>query len=344
MTIEIPESNKAPGLHYAFAGNGRELPIIDITDSTFLNALPDSRELEVLRRRYLEQTERSHRMPRWLWNLFMWQLRRKSQIYKAVDDAAGSFLPGLSTYLMKLPPAMLGAWANRYDRKVACSLPSVAVRLRLHHMATLASQAIAPLLKAKPDTPLHIINIAGGPCSDTFNTLRLLQKYQHGLLSGRRVRITVLDLDSTGPAFAKRALNAWLQPGAPLHGLDITLEHRLYDWNRIGMLKNLTTNPDLFNSTVLVSSEGGLFEYGTDSAISANLQTLLAQLPPATIIVGSVTRKGEVMQSFKSPPGGKQRSTIPRSLEEFGALAKTGGWKLVKAEENLLSWDVQLAR
>ena len=94
---------------------------------------------------------------------------------------------------------------------------------------------------------------------DSLNALILIQKEQPGLLEGRRIYIHVLDLDAVGPSFGSRALAALRSDGAPLCGLEITLDHIVYDWTHPSDLHKIVS---MFNAddVVIASSEGGLFE------------------------------------------------------------------------------------
>lgn len=74
-----------------------------------------------------------------------------------------------------------------------------------------------------------MVNIAGGPAADSWNTLILLQKEHTALLAGRHIRIYVLDVDAEGPDFGGRALTALTAEDGPL--VDAALEYIKYDWS-----------------------------------------------------------------------------------------------------------------
>ena len=66
----------------------------------------------------------------------------------------GAILSGLTTYLLKLGPDNLGdAYAKPIDRRIAASVPTMAVRLRLQDMATLLADALAPHAGGAPEAP-----------------------------------------------------------------------------------------------------------------------------------------------------------------------------------------------
>jgi hypothetical protein len=248
----------------------------------------------------------------------------------------------MNTYLLKLGPDNLGAaYARPIDRRIAAALPVMAVRLRLADMATLLAGALAPTLEARPRHPLRLVNIAGGPAMDSLNALILLRRDHPGVLDGRRIQIDVLDRDGDGPAFGARALTALRADGAPLHGLDVQLRHIRADWTETGPLRDLLRAARIGTSVIAGSSEGGLFEYGTDAEIEANLDCLRDEAPSHFVMVGSVTRADEPVQRLRAT---SRAATRPRGLTAFRALAARCGWRVARAIERPFSDHVVLAR
>ena len=86
----------------------------------------------------------------------------------------------------------------------------------------------------------------------------------------------MLDLQTDGPAFGANALAALKQADGPLHGLAVEFDHRPYDWNEPAVLVQTVAKSRAVGAIVAASSEGGLFEYGSDEAIVANLRGLSA--------------------------------------------------------------------
>lgn len=191
-------------------------------------------------------------------------------------------------------------------------------------MATLLADGLGDALEAEPAVPLHLVNIAGGPAIDSMNALVLLRQRRVDL--NRRIVIHVLDQDGAGPFFTD---------GAPLAGLDVAFDHRRYDWNDTAALAALLRETD--GAIVGASSEGGLFEYGDDDAVVANLKTLRAGGVRA--VTGSVTsnterhRRNITVSRFK---------LHPRGLEGFAPLATRGGFRLARSEPAQLSDQVLL--
>jgi len=184
--------------------------------------------------------------------------------------------------------------------------------------------------------PLHLINIAGGPAIDSLNTLMILNR-AHGDLLQRQIVVHVLDLDEAGPFFGNNALAALMADGAPLAGLDVVFDHRRYDWGEPAPLDALLRELGAANAIVAASSEGGLFEYGSDAAILANLETL--QAGNVKLVAGSVTSSDETRRRQITASRFK---LVPRGLEGFAPLAALAGYRIAQAETAQLSDQVLL--
>jgi hypothetical protein len=237
---------------------------------------------------------------------------------------------------LKLGPNNLDAVTTHpVDRRIAESVPVLSIRLRLQDVAELLASALAKPLAANPASPLHLFNIAGGPAVDSLNALILLKRDAPATLAGRRVFISVLDLDSAGPSFGSRALKSLSVPGAPLHGLAIDFRHIRYDWTRAAELGPLIEGARRENAVIAVSSEGGLFDYGSDEEITANLQ----QLREAVVVVGSVTRGDALARRLLDSGNVPVR---PRGLANFGALVERAGWRISRAIERPINDQVAL--
>jgi hypothetical protein len=88
---------------------------------------------------------------------------------------------------------------------------------------------------------------------------------------------------------------------------------------------------------IAASSEGGLFEYGGDDAIVANLEAL--HVGNVKLIAGSVTRSDEARRRTIAASRFK---LIPRGLEGFAPLAARAGYRIARAETAQLSDQVLL--
>lgn len=328
--LKVLEKNKKSGVCYAVTTDGVELPVIDITHPAFALTRPNDAEWETMVQRALADQEKFNRLPAWLQAGLMWLLSRQSLLMRGLRGAAGTYLSGMNTYLLKLGPENFGsAYAGKLDKTIAASVPALCIRLRLQAMARMLADGISPVLAARPGQPWHILNIAGGPCADSLNMLILLHQEKPQLLAGRELKIHVLDLESPGPVFAGRALEALQAPGAPLQGVNAGLVHVPYHWSKPQVLREYISDLNLNQSVVAVSSEGGLFDYGTDAEILGNLQVLRELTPRDTVLAGTITQAegpGRVLNQTS------RALTIPRRLEEFSGLAGQAGWRV---QENL---------
>ena len=317
MDLRIPERNKRPGVCYAATDEGIELPVIDVSRTEFRPEV-DPAELPARFERHAAEMARFQRLPRPVRGLLLRLWGRRSILLKGVQDASGTFLGGMSTYLLKLGPANLGdGYASGIDRKIAAAYPALSVRFRLADTAGLMAASLARSLADLREQEIHLLNIAGGPASDSLNALILLRRDHPGLLEGRAFHIHVLDVQAAAPGFGRRALAALRAPGAPLHGVEVSLEHRSYDWSDVAPLRAQVR--ELGPGLVLGSSEGGLFHYGSDGEIVANLEALGEHTPPGFGLVGSL--------SLRELPF----SPVPAralDLARFQTLAEGAGWRL----------------
>ncbi len=333
------ETKKKPGVCYALTKDGIELPVIDVTHPCFALKLGDSEQRAIVEK-FLQQGTPFHFLPRFLRSRLLEFLFRESILAQGIRQVQDSFMPGMHTYLLKLGPDMLGsAYAKPIDRKIASALPSLAVRLRLQDVANLMAGTLLPLLSDNPRRPLHFLNIAGGPAIDSLNALIVLAKKRRDVLAEREVSIYVLDLDDAGPAFGEAALRALSAEGAPLHGIRIAFRAIHYDWSEVATLKTQLDEARADGASIMCSSEGGLFEYGSDDEIEANLKVLRAA-PEVLGVVGSVTRSDEPIQRLKQISSTRTR---PRGLTVFGNLVRETGWQIASVIERPFSDHFVLA-
>ncbi|MCK9918400.1 hypothetical protein MXD81_55685 [Microbacteriaceae bacterium K1510] len=320
---------------YASTRDGLRLPVIDVTDPRF--AVPD--DAESLSRLFALSTaeeQRNRRLPGFVMRFLLRRAAKQSLILRALFGGDASFVDGVTTYLMKLGAELPAPYDSSMDKRVATSPHLTLLRLRTQQVAKLLADALAPELANATSAPLHLVNIAGGPAIDSLNALILLRRRDADLLR-RPIAIHVLDQDDAGPLFGGNALTALMQDGAPLNGLDITFRHRHYDWNTPTALDVLLGEMNASGAIIGASSEGGLFEYGVDDAIVANLTALRAHSVSA--VVGSVT---------SADPSQRRRITAsrfklyPRGLQGFAPLAERGGWRIARSEPAQLSDQVLL--
>src|SRR5262249_40198288 len=90
-------------------------------------------------------------------------------------------------------------------------------------------------------------------------------------------------------------------------------------------------------TVVAATSEGGLFEYGSDAAVAANLAALHAG--GAGAMAGSVTRADAFTRRALSA---SRFHLVPRGAEAFARLAEHAGWRLARCKPSLISDQVLL--
>jgi hypothetical protein len=291
------------------------LPIVDVTNPAFAIS-PSEDELAAMKAQYVIESAQSQDVSP--------ELRAalgRSRLGRGLMSARGTFLTGLNTYLLKLGADNLPADFDPIDKRIAASFPSMTARLRLQDMARLISEGLTDRLATDRERPLHFINIAGGPAADSWNTLICLQPVDSAL-AHREISVSVLDVDDQGPAFGAQAFEALQAVGAMLHGLRIRFHHEPYNWAESGELRRILRPDAAQQSLCAVSSEGGLFEYGSDDEIAANLTTLHELTPPDTIVVGSACREGELTRIH----AGIGVTLRPRPRDAFRALVERAGW------------------
>jgi hypothetical protein len=336
MKVSLPEKNKRPGVCYAFTREGVELPVVDISHPAFTLAVGTDEQRRMVEQ-FLKAGTPFASLPKLLRNLLLRFFLRGSVLARGIHQSSGTFMSGLQTYLLKLGPEMLGeAYAGPIDRRIATSLPGLSVRLRLQDMAELMADSTGDVLGAEPRRPLRLVNIAGGPAIDSLNALILL--HQRSTLGQRDIAIDVLDRDEEGPSFGEAALAA-LSAG-PLSGVRIAFHHMRYEWQEPSPLQAVLGRASKDGAFVICSSEGGLFEYGSDEEIRENLKILHA-FAEVQSVVGSVTRADEPVQYLRQT---NTAATRPRGLEVFGKLAASAGWEISRAIERPFSDQVLLLK
>jgi hypothetical protein len=320
---------------YAKTEQGGELAVIDVTNPAFGVAATDA-ELAAMAEQYILEAGKQQEVP-----AALREALRNSMLGRGLMAATGTFLDGMSTYLLKLGPENLGMEASPIDKKIAASFPAFTARLRLQDMARLLADGLVRSAAVEPRRPVCLVNIGGGTGSDSWNTVIRIQSEQGELLVGREIRIAVMDLDARGPGFGGRAIEALCAHGGPLSGLKVGFRHFSYDWSEAERLPNLLRELEAGDAACGISSEGGLFEYGSDEEIVSNLQALDAGTPRDAVVVGSVTRDGEPVRASLIA---SRVSTRPRMIEGFRSLCEQGGWMVEEAMERPFSHNVRLVK
>jgi len=134
-----------------------------------------------------------------------------------------------------------------------------------------------------------------------------------------------------------RALLALSAPAEPLHGLAVQFQHHAYDWNDTAPLARLLGSPAARGAIIAASSEGGLFEYGNDEAVVANLTALARAGVP--IVAGSVTSTSDVRKRMIAQT---RFRLFARGVEGFAPLAERSGYAIAKSRTAVVSEQVLL--
>ena len=230
---------------------------------------------------------------------------------------------------------------NDIDRRIVGTLAARSLRLRLEQVARLLAEGMVQTLEQSSGAPLHVLDIAGGPALDAINALLLIDAAQPALLRARQVIVHALDIDASGPAFGKSALAALQGEGGRLAGVSVELVHTPWDWRDLPALALLLGDLEGRGAVIAATSEGGLFEYGSDGEIEGVLRTLAAGTGSAAIVTGSVTRDDPPTRLFT------RRSLfpiVPRGGTRFAQLAAASGWALSEIRPAAFSEQVLLRK
>jgi len=341
MTVLIPEKERLPGVRYALTQQGIELPVIDVTHPSF--AVDHSTAaIETVRERATAETLQWNRNPRWLQRLFMALVTRRSVLMRGLRSSEGTFLSGMNTYLIKLPPAHLASsFTTPTDRRIAAKPQIMDIRLRLQIMADLLAEKLCSDLNQAPEgVPIFLLNIAGGPTMDSLNALILAQQKSSASLSTHPIQIEVLDAHDEGPYFGRNALESLQTANGPLLGLAIRFVHEHYDWNKPASLKDVFKNLPA-DAISLGSSEGGLFHYADDDAIRANLEALREYTGSSFSFSGSLTPDTPANRAALRFSGAAMRFFQPAIFE---TLVHDTGWRIDRQVEILRTLCVRLVK
>jgi hypothetical protein len=324
-----------PDVLYAMTDDGESLPVVDVTNPAFTVNAPDT-ELASMCDQFVRESQQRPDM-----SAPLREALQRSRLGRGLIAASGTFLTGMNTYLLKLGPDNLGTDANPLDLRIAASFPALMSRVRLQDMARLLADGLSLTAAALPQRRLCLINIGGGPAADSWNALIHLHAEHPDFLPGRAIAIVVLDCDGHGPAFGARALDALRAPGAPLKSLDVGFRHLAYEWSHVDRLREVLDELEPNDAACAISSEGALFEYGSDVDVVGNLQGLCATTAPDAFVVGSVTREGGPVRSLQTTD---RVATRPRTLDAFRRLAEQAGWTVRDVIERPFTFNVRLVK
>jgi hypothetical protein len=338
MTRRDSDSPKPDDIVYATTREGFDLPVIDVTNARF--AVPDDpAAVRELHDAFVEGERRRRRVPKFIMRMLLRRAARDSRLVRALFNSSTGFLDGMSTYVMKLgADNLVPPYDTPTDRRFAASPHVPLVRLRMQQIARFIAKGLADDLAAAGAAPLSLINIGGGPALDSVNALIVLRRARPDLLR-RRVVIEVLDSSQDGFFFGANALAALKAGNGPLQGLDIGMRYYDYDLGETSALQRLVDELASAGAIIAASSEGALFEYGSDRAIVANLDALRANGAGVRLVAGSVTNADETRRRIIEET---RFRLVPRGIAGFAPLAAQAGFRIAKTKSVLLSEQVLL--
>jgi len=328
-----PETSHIPGLAYASTDNGIQLPVLDITHPQFLSTIDEDHLDEVSKasiQKMLAMGQMSDAQKRTYYEQLL-----KSYIFGPVfvKDPSANFMSGMSAYVYKLGPNLIGGGPHReFDRSASMDIGGVAMRMRIRDLCRLQADAAILQLESSPQKSLCFINIAGGAASDSINTLILILKENPTLVRSKKIEINALDIDTIGPHFALGCIEALKAQAHHFHGLDIAFHHIPHDWQDTDGLISLLSNRK--DCIVTCASEGGLFEYGVDQDIIRNLNVLYDHSSDCTRIAGTVVHEPNKVHATV-PALAKATNAGLRFLGVSGltGLLEKTGWRLERVQE-----------
>jgi len=306
---------------YAKAPDGRSLPIVDITDPFFVSHTTDE-ELEAIIADSVRKLKASSTQPRFIRRWIV----SHSILLHALMLSGKPFLGGIGTYLFKLSPACFGRGLGGFlDRKVSQAIGPLTIRLRFQAYVHLLAEELAPTLDEDLNRPLWLLSIAGGTAAESWNTLLVLQKEKPELVAVRPIGVNVLDLESEGPMFGEQVFRVLGEEGGPLHGLNLDFSDTPYDWTDVTPLQELLLKRKEEKPVVAVSSEGGLFEYGSDEEIINHLEVLQEEAPRDTVVFGTAVKDALAVRTVHTT---SSFTFLTRTEDEVAQLAAKAGWRI----------------
>jgi hypothetical protein len=309
--------------------------VIDVTHPAFALALTRE-DLAAIYEKHVEEFRKQPAL-----SPQMRETLSASVIGSALIASSGTFLAAIPTYYLKVGAQNVAPGGHPIDRAIAGSAPATLIRQRLQDMARLLADGLKPLLAAQPEAPILFPSIAGGVAADTWNAVLYLRQENPALLEGRSIAVRVLDTDPAAPAFGAQAVAALSAPGQPLAGLSTSWEFLPYDWSNAADLSAYLGDLGARDAVCATSAEGGLFEYGSDEEIVANLRAIYDGTGADSVVVGSVTRNCEQVRLSLAMGGATIR---PRALDDFLALAASAGWQSEAVLERPTTFNVRLGK
>jgi hypothetical protein len=332
---KIPEKKKIRGLSYAVMANGIELPVLDITHPLFLSAINEKKLAKYLKEAEKggeKRAESFKKIPAFIKRFFVKNSFIMADLLS--ENKEDNFLSGLSTLLLKMGPELIGGGRKRFlDRLSSKGIGGMVLRMRLRDIVQCQVEMLTPGLKDHPGKDLCFVNIAGGTSCDSINTLLVILEKDKELLKNRNIEINVLDIDNAGADFAKRSIEALKSGNGKFCNLKVGLKYLPYNWNDTSELKSLLKNRKEWLK--ICASEGGLFEYGSDEDIIANLNTLNENSGSEMMIAGTIMHDiSKIDAGAKAAMKITQIKARMLGIEGLSTILKKTKWRLDRQTEN----------
>jgi hypothetical protein len=333
--------NKIPGLSYAVMDNGIELPVLDITHPLFLSSINETKLIK-----YLKEVENGgekraesfQKIPAVIKRFFAKHSFIMADLLS--EKKEDKFLSGLSTLLLKMGPDLIGRGRRSFlDRLASKGIGGMVLRMRLRDIAQCQAEMLTPRLEDYPDKDLCFVNIAGGTSCDSINTLLLILQNDKEILKNRHIEINVLDIDKAGSDFAERSIEALKSGDGKFSNLNVSLRYLPYNWNHTAELRDLLKNRKEW--LIICTSEGGLFEYGSDEDIISNLDAIYENSRGEIILAGSVMRDIDTIDA--AAKAAMKITSIKARMLGIGGLntiLEKTKWKLDMQMENNPRYNV----
>lgn len=261
--MQMDNTSASGSVVYATLGDGVVLPVVDVTNPAFA---VDDRES----------------------NLSMWREQIANPPVRSDQPIGASPAPPTSLLLQRMltPPAgYLDGWATyvlkvgaenlpqrldtELERRVLSSANAMSLRVRLQQLSRLMAESLSPGVES---ARLRVVSIGGGTGIEALNALIVLRKANSSILPP--TDLVILDVDGQGSELGAAALASLRSPGGTLAGTDIDLRFAPYSWSQPEMISSILADDLNERPFTLVSSEGALFEYGSDSEVVSNLKFL----------------------------------------------------------------------
>lgn len=236
------------------------------------------------------------------------------------------YLDGWATYLLKIGPENLPPTASDIERTLLSSPNAMSLRVRLQQLSHLIAEFMST---RRGVSSFRLVSLGGGTAIELLNALLIYVK-RLGPQALPPIEIAVLDIDSEGSVFGATALGALQEPGGPLAEIKASLAFHEYSWTEPSSFRGTAARWGSDGACMIISSEGALFEYGSDAIVEANLR--FWREVGACALAGSAIRADSAGNAMvaRSP-----FALYARSQESIESMARQMGYTLRRAIEGV---------